>query len=643
MSQYKHLSSSFVDETSIKHELRNAAQNYHESGWVVVPLTYGSKSDGLPMGHNQMSLEDFNLESWSEAPKNIMLKLGDISDGVLDVDLDCPEAQRFSELFIDLDLLPLTARFGWGPITHLIYRVPNAQIRRLTYKNPIESGDGEMLLELRGNGHGTVIAPSKHQVSGKNLSWVDGDWVPTEIKLSDLERALGLLATVSVFSKLWPRESGSRNDSAMAMAGCLVRSGLVNEFQVRSLLEQIALFANDEEAKSRGLVAVETFKKHERGERISSLGKLEDLFGVEVKKWVIEWLALEGGLKEVKSLRPFVLSPRELLAKNITQDQYLIKNVIKQPGLSQIFGVRGCGKTWTVYLLAKAVCNGENFLCYQSLKQGNVLIIDGEMSLSDIQKRLKEMGLSDNPRLKILSSKILFEQDIHINIYDRENQAWLNKLFDELQEEGWFPDLIILDNLSSVSGGVDENNNSDQELFIKWMIDTRFRKSSFLFVHHAGKDRKSRGATRREDPLDTCIQIKQGSRTVGHGPCFEVSFTKTRGPEPEPPLVSVELMLDEEGIWAPAIATQAKVIPGYVLTLKCIYDYGPITQKDITSKRGVSASQISKDIKKLKSINALPEVKQGHKISFYLGGKDLLKQYYPELTDELEGVFPDVM
>ena len=53
---------------------------------------------------------------------------------------------------------------------------------------------------------------------------------------------------------------------------------------------------------------------------------------------------------------------------------------------------------------------------------------------------------------------------------------------------------------------------------------------SIVFIHHAGKNGKQRGTSRREDVLDTVIALQEAeSADLNQGAAFKVTFEKTRG------------------------------------------------------------------------------------------------------------------
>ena len=91
-------------------------------------------------------------------------------------------------------------------------------------------------------------------------------------------------------------------------------------------------------------------------------------------------------------------------------------------------------------------------------------------------------------------------------------------------------ELLILDNLSSLTVGVRENDGDAWAQIQDWLLRLRRRGVSVLIVHHAGKHGGQRGTSRREDVLDTSFSLRQPSDyTIEQGARFEVHIEKGRG------------------------------------------------------------------------------------------------------------------
>src|SRR5438128_9476692 len=85
--------------------------------------------------------------------------------------------------------------------------------------------------------------------------------------------------------------------------------------------------------------------------------------------------------------------------------------------------------------------------------------------------------------------------------------------------------VIILDNISCLFSGINEDSKQDWEPINAWLIRLRHRGLTTVLVHHAGKQGQQRGTSGREDSLDTVIQLnKPANHDVREGCHFELNF-----------------------------------------------------------------------------------------------------------------------
>jgi len=101
-----------------------------------------------------------------------------------------------------------------------------------------------------------------------------------------------------------------------------------------------------------------------------------------------------------------------------------------------------------------------------------------------------------------------------------------------LPAECWLDgvELLILDNLSSLTVGVRENDSDAWGEIQDWLLRLRRRGISVLIIHHAGQRGGQRGTSRREDVLDTSFSLRQPSDySIEQGARFEVHIEKGRG------------------------------------------------------------------------------------------------------------------
>ena len=129
--------------------------------------------------------------------------------------------------------------------------------------------------------------------------------------------------------------------------------------------------------------------------------------------------------------------------------------------------------------------------------------------------------------------------------------------------------LIILDNLSALCRSGDEDKREGWLPVQEWCLRLRRRGIAVLLLHHSGKGRQQRGASAREDLLDTVFTLKHPKDySFNEGLRCEVHFEKTRsmlGDAAKPFEAKMETAPDGRAMWtwrelADAMAQQASLL-----------------------------------------------------------------------------------
>jgi hypothetical protein len=154
-----------------------------------------------------------------------------------------------------------------------------------------------------------------------------------------------------------------------------------------------------------------------------------------------------------------------------------------------------------------------------------VLLVDGELPGAALQERLAQIveSIDITPAgdmLRIIAADLL-EAGVP-DLATAEGQAWINSYLTEI-------DVLILDNVSTLFR-IAENDADEWTAAQAWALALRRRGIAVIFVHHDGKGGLQRGTSKREDVLDTVIQLKNpDGYTPLDGARFEVNFKKSRG------------------------------------------------------------------------------------------------------------------
>jgi putative DNA primase/helicase len=224
-------------------------------------------------------------------------------------------------------------------------------------------------------------------------------------------------------------------------------------------------------------------------------------------------------------LKPLTLS--ELFDREIKAREMMLDPILPEKGLVMVYAYRGFGKTHVALGIAYAVASGGTFLRWKAPKPRRVLLIDGEMPAAALRDRLADIVASAQQEaaldaMRVIAGDLIEEGGIG-NLADPAVQAELDKYLDGV-------DLLILDNLSSLTAVIRDNDQESWTTIQQWLLRLRRRGISVLLVHHAGKAGEQRGTSRREDVLDTSISLRRPSDYVAsEGARFEVHIEKGRG------------------------------------------------------------------------------------------------------------------
>jgi putative DNA primase/helicase len=231
---------------------------------------------------------------------------------------------------------------------------------------------------------------------------------------------------------------------------------------------------------------------------------------------------------EAKRAKPVLrtVSAADLLAMDIKPREMALAPIMPLPGLSMLYAPRGMGKTFVAMSIACGIAAGGTALRWTATAPRRVLYIDGEMPAGQLQERLALIlrGSDRQPEpghLQFLASDLM---------PDGMPSITRSEVQEAIDEAATQSDVVILDNLSTLAGGLRENEADDWEGLQRWLLSLRRNGKSVLMIHHAGKGGQQRGTSRREDVLDTVIALRRpADYDPERGAQFEVHTEKARG------------------------------------------------------------------------------------------------------------------
>ena len=204
------------------------------------------------------------------------------------------------------------------------------------------------------------------------------------------------------------------------------------------------------------------------------------------------------------------IGAKDFLSRKLEPREYIIEPCLPRQGLMMIYAKRGVGKTYFAMFLAHKIVTGGDLFGgrWKIPKQAKVLYIDGEMPANAMQERLKSLvdnsaDYSVGENLSIIN-RDLQQNGFMPNLATEEGQQALEPIIKEV-------DVIIVDNLSTLVRGGKENEANSWNPIAEWSLKLRSQGKSIIFIHHAGKDNNQRGTSKKEDILDTVINLKHPS------------------------------------------------------------------------------------------------------------------------------------
>jgi hypothetical protein len=188
--------------------------------------------------------------------------------------------------------------------------------------------------------------------------------------------------------------------------------------------------------------------------------------------------------------------------------EYLVDGLVIDNGLGIVFGAPGCGKTFVQLGMALSIAYGLPQWWGRDIKKhGPVVYISSEGS-SDMKFRIgawkNEARINHNDAPFFLVRQGLnFMSSADVNKL-LKGVAWVAK------KQGVSPALVVIDTVSRVIPGVDENLQKDMTLFIKAcdMVREAFG-TTVIGVHHTSRAGNLRGSTVFDGAADFLLAVER--------------------------------------------------------------------------------------------------------------------------------------
>lgn len=278
---------------------------------------------------------------------------------------------------------------------------------------------------------------------------------------------------------------------------------------------------------------------------------------------------------------------------DLPEKKKIISPWLAEQTITLIAGWRGVGKTWLALGLCDAITRRQNFGPWNTNTKSSApcLYIDGEMVPQDLRERLMSIT-GKSPRV----APLYIYNDCHASFLGLPRANLINRRWRDVVKgfaTGNGVKLIVLDNLSSLAAGVDENAKRDWDPVNLWLLDLRFAGIATIMLHHTNKGGGQRGTSAREDNIDSSIVLAHPyDYTAEEGARFTMKFKKARVRNQDlPKIADTEFRLQDveghlEWTWA---ATKRKT----QLEVLTMIDEG-VKQQDIAEALHIDKGYVSR-------------------------------------------------
>jgi putative DNA primase/helicase len=289
------------------------------------------------------------------------------------------------------------------------------------------------------------------------------------------------------------------------------------------------------------------------------------------------------------------MSVSDLIKKQFPLKPTIIAPWLRAGEIGMIYSLRGIGKTWLSLLIGMAATRRLAIGKWETATPTGCMYLDGEMAAENLRQRLMDLSLGQP---EVAPFILLSADDIRgagMEVPNLMKENWRIAILEYLVRHKEIR-LLIIDNLASLTPGLDENLKKDWDSINQWLLDLRSIGMAVIIVHHTGKSGEQRGTSAREDALDFSIRL---SRDDGYqtqdGTKFTVEFTKARriyGEDVKPFILYLH-NVENRLIWE--VVAEG---PNKAELIKALLTQGKLNQKEIAQEVGVSGQYVTQVKKK---------------------------------------------
>lgn len=260
------------------------------------------------------------------------------------------------------------------------------------------------------------------------------------------------------------------------------------------------------------------------------------------------------------TLEDAILEADDFIRLDLQTKEKLLDPWLTMYQIVMICGARGIGKTWFALSLLDAITRGISFGPWKSVRSVACAYLEADMPSQDMQARLKALNPDGERKEKLHIYSDAHANSLGIRRANLLDEAWRCEIKQVLLDRDikvW-----VVDNLASLTPGIDENAKQDWDPINQWLLELRFAGISTILMHHTNKSGGQRGTSAREDNIDISIMLEQPHNyETEEGVRFLAKFVKKSIPTNDLSKISdtqFHLREDETGqpIWSYGCARQ---------------------------------------------------------------------------------------
>ena len=192
----------------------------------------------------------------------------------------------------------------------------------------------------------------------------------------------------------------------------------------------------------------------------------------------------------------------------LADPDYLIENVIIEEALGFVFGAPGCGKSFLTMGMALSIASQQRQWFNRDIKKTGPVIYISSEGVGDMKFRIKAWGKEMGVEVSGLPFYLIRQSINFMNAADVE--LLIKTVAHIAQVAGAPPVLVVVDTVSRVLPGADENLQKDMTLFIAACdaVRTIFH-ATVIGVHHTSRAGNLRGSTVFDGAGDFLLGIER--------------------------------------------------------------------------------------------------------------------------------------